>query len=121
MTAPVLDFASLQVRDLETSRAFYTEVLGFHIADERREGAVVFKDAGGAIFAIRTPLVDLSASPKLGWGAGLWFGVGDPDALHDRALAAGALVLHPPQDGPFGRMFVLADPDGYALTFHARG
>jgi predicted enzyme related to lactoylglutathione lyase len=61
--------------------------------------------------------MDLGAAP-LGAGVSLWFTSHDVAALHDHAEASGANVLQAPQDGPFGRMIVVADPDGYALTFH---
>ncbi len=112
----VLDFVSVQVRDLETSTRFYTEVLSFRVA-ETRPDAIVFENATGAIFAIRKPMVDLEAS-RPGWGVGLWFAVPDIGALHENATVHAARVLSPPMDGPFGRMFVVADPDGYALTIH---
>ena len=113
-----LDFASVQVRDLEASRQYYTEVLGFEVSPEGPPHAVVFKNDAGAIFAIRTPLTDLGSAPKLGLGASFWFAVPDADDLHDRVVEKGGTIAMPIQDGPFGRMFVVIDPDGYSLTFH---
>lgn len=116
MESRALDFVSIQVRDLEASTRFYTDILGFQV-NETRSDAIVFAQTSGAAFAIRKPMVDLEAS-RLGWGVGVWFAVPDADALHEKAVAHGARVLAPPANGPFGRMFVVADPDGYALTLH---
>jgi predicted enzyme related to lactoylglutathione lyase len=118
MDAMSLDFVSLQVKDLDASRRFYTEQLGFRAQPQHRPDAVVFEGAGGAIFAIRAPLVDLDAVDRRGWGAALWFAVPDVEALYARAAGAGIPILQPLQDSPFGRVFTLADPDDYGLTFH---
>lgn len=115
---PSIDFVSVQVRDLAASRRFYTEVLGFTPDGTERPEAVVFRTDTGALFAIRKPLMDLGAVPQLGAGVGLWFAVTDVDALHTRVVSGGGRVVRPPAEGPFGRMMVAADPDGYPLTFH---
>jgi predicted enzyme related to lactoylglutathione lyase len=112
-----LDFAALQVSDLERSRAFYVQVLGLEVDPQGPPHAIVFATRP-IPFAIREPNVDLSAVKRLGWGTALWFACDDVEALHDRVVAAGAPVLAAPSDGPFGRFFVVADPDGYALTIH---
>ncbi len=129
-TAPVLgpDFVALMVRDLDASRRFYTERLGLRPAPHAPPGAVVF-DTRPVPFAVRTPApgVDLAAAAAVGVRAGvgvaLWLGLaGTPaaaDALCDALAAAGVPVLARPQDGPFGRFFQVADPDGYAVTLHA--
>lgn len=109
---------SLQVRDLGVSRRFYADALAFEVAPSPNPGAVVFKDGAGAIFAVRKPLFDLESVPRLGAGVSVWFGVRDADAAFERAVNGGARVVSPPADGPFGRMFVVTDPDGYALTLH---
>lgn len=113
-----LDFVSVQVRDLQASRTFYTETLGFAPVSEERPDVVVFQTQAGAIFAVRTPQIDLDATPHLGWGVGLWFAHAQVEALHERVTRQGARIVRPPQDGPFGRMFTIANPDGYTLTFH---
>lgn len=113
-----LDFASVQVRDLQASKDFYTRVIGFEADQTPRPGAVVFRDAGGAVFAIREPLAHTDVRASFGVGVSLWFGVQDADTAHARMAASGATVVSPPQPGPFGRMFVVRDPDGYQLTFH---
>ncbi|MFC4454818.1 VOC family protein [Deinococcus sonorensis] len=113
-----LDFASVQVRDLQASRAFYTQVIGFEAHGQDRPGAVVFQDQDGAIFAIREPLATTDLGGAFGVGVSLWFAVQDVDATHARIVASGGTVLSPPQPGPFGRMFAVRDPDGYQLTFH---
>ena len=47
---------------------------------------------------------------------------GQRDVDHVRKLRLGPRTLGPivtpPFDGPFGRTFALADPDGYVITVH---
>ncbi len=120
-SATGLDFVSVQVRSLEAARQFYVDRVGFLPASESPQGALVFQTQAGATFAVRTPLVDLEAVPHLGWGVSLWFAHANVEALCARLTAYQVTVLRPLADGPFGRMFTCADPDGYAITFHQQG
>lgn len=110
------DFISLQVRDLATSRKFYTETLGLTV-DERFDtaDAVVF-DTNSIPFALRAANVDLAEAPQPGWGVTLWIDCDAVDELHARLQEAGATIVRPPFDSPFGRAFIIADPDGYRIT-----
>ena len=115
----VLDFVSLQARDLAKSKQFYHEILGFQLAEYQNPEAVVFEDAQGAIFAIRKPLTDLSKVDKLGVGASLWFGWSEAiETLHDHLQRENVKIVAQPFDTPFGKSIVITDPDGYLLTFH---
>lgn len=38
--------------------------------------------------------------------------------IHDALVADGHEIVSAPIDGPFGRTFTLADPDGYRITLH---
>ncbi|WP_424465136.1 VOC family protein [Pseudoclavibacter helvolus] len=112
-------FISLQVRDIEASARFYETYLGF----ARQPGpphAVVF-DTAPAAFAVRdaAPGVDLEAAP-LGRGVGVWMHAPNAQAVHDAMVADGIEITATPTDGPFGRTFTFADPDGYQITLHDR-
>ncbi|MBA3947071.1 MAG: VOC family protein [Herpetosiphonaceae bacterium] len=113
------DFVALQVRDLASSKQFYTEHLGLELAPHSPPNAVVFRTEP-VPFAIREPAVDLDASPRLGWGVALWFLADDADTLHASLQAAGVTIAQPLQNGPFGRQFAFMDPDGYTITVHGR-
>lgn len=112
------DFIALQVSDLGLSAAFYSEQLGLERAPQSPPGAVVFATTP-IPFAVREPAIDLRAVERLGWGVALWLKADDPQALHDRLVQVGVRIVTEPFDGPFGRTFVFADPDGYAVTIHA--
>lgn len=119
MTVSGPDFVSLQVRDVPASAAFYETYLGF----TRRPGppnAVVFDTTPP--FAVRPPLpgVDLDAGTPLGKGVGLWLHAPNAQEIHDALAADGVTITSVPTDGPFGRTFAFADPDGYQITLHDR-
>jgi lactoylglutathione lyase len=115
-----LDFISIQVRNIEASKYFYTNMLGFEVAHEPNPDAVVFKNETGASFAIRTPIGDLPPLPtRLGTGCSLWFGYAGKITEYAAELQEkDAPIVQPPFETPFGMSIVVADPDGYSLTFH---
>ena len=80
---------------------------------------MVFATASIA-FAVRAavPGVDLDAITQPGLGVAVWLHSTDAQALHDELAAAGVPITAAPIDGPFGRTFTFADPDGYLITVH---
>lgn len=114
------DFIALQVRDLAVAAQFYETKLGLRRTPASPPGAIVF-DTTPTSFAVREPLpgVDLAAiSPRPGAGVALWLLADDAQELHDQLAADGVPIVAEPFDGPFGRTFTFADPDGYAVTVH---
>jgi len=114
------DFITLQVRELETSRHFYADVLGFKISPETRPNAVAFA-AQPISFAIRKSPVDLDAVSQLGYGVVLWFRTDDATALHEHLKERGVPIVQGLSDSPFGKTFTFRDPDGYLITVHDGG
>lgn len=112
-------FLALQVRDLEASKAFYVDKIGLKPLPQNSPGAIVFSTQP-VPFAIRTPMVDLDATSKLGWGVSLWIAANDADAVHNKLVQAGVPIILAPGDGPFGRFFAFRDPDGYTITVHTQ-
>jgi catechol 2,3-dioxygenase-like lactoylglutathione lyase family enzyme len=115
------DFISLQVRDLDASQAFYENYLGLVRSKAGPPHAVVFETAPIA-FALRdiVPGVDLDAAPQPGIGAAIWLHATDTQSIHDALVADNKTIVSGPVDGPFGRTFTFADPDGYHVTIHDR-
>ena len=113
------DFISLQVRDLDASQAFYERYLGLVRSPAGPPHAVVF-DTAPIAFALRDPLpgTDLASDTRPGTGVALWLKASDVQAIHDDLVAAGRTIVSAPVDGPFGRTFTFADPDGYHVTLH---
>jgi predicted enzyme related to lactoylglutathione lyase len=120
MPATGPDFISLQVHDLERSAAFYEQYLGLVRSPAGPPHAVVF-DTKPAAFAVRAPLpgVDLDALEQPGQGISLWLHAPDTQQIHDALADDGVTIVTEPFDGPFGRTFAFADPDGYQVTLHA--
>jgi predicted enzyme related to lactoylglutathione lyase len=115
------DFISLQVRDLDASQAFYEQHLGLVRSPAGPPHAVVFTTTPIA-FALRglLPGTDLDRVAQPGVGVALWLHATDVQAIHDALVEAGVTVVAEPIDGPFGRTFTFADPDGYHVTLHDR-
>lgn len=113
------DFIALQVRDLERAAAFYDDVVGLTRAPFSPPHAVVFDTQ--PTFAVREPApgVDLD-SGQPGLGVALWLHDPEAAALHEKLVAAGAVIAQEPFEGPFGTTFVFQDPDGYLVTVHDR-
>ena len=111
------DFIGIQTENLDAARTFYTDVVGLKLAAHSPPGAVVF-DTSPIPFAVRTPVVDLKNTDRLGEGVAIWFGCDDADALHDQLVERGTPIVSAPKDGPFGRYFAFRDPFGYTITPH---
>jgi predicted enzyme related to lactoylglutathione lyase len=115
------DFISLQARDLSASQAFYEHYLGLVPSPAGPPHAVVFTTTPIA-FALRDVVAgtDLDAAPRPGIGAAIWLHATDVQSIHDALAADGHEIVSEPVDGPFGRTFTFADPDGYHVTLHDR-
>lgn len=115
------DFVSLQTRDLDVSQAFYEQYLGLVRSSVGPPHAVVFETKPIA-FALRerVPGTDLESVAQPGIGAAIWLHATGVQEIHDALVADGHLIVSEPIDGPFGRTFTFADPDGYQITLHDR-
>lgn len=112
-----LEFASLQVRDLEASKAFYQNKLGFEIAVSNPEACIFKYNKGEASFAIRKPIRNIDGK-ELGVGTSLWFAVdGAIEELQKDLTEKGVVILETINNTPFGKTLIVKDPDGYTLTF----
>jgi predicted enzyme related to lactoylglutathione lyase len=117
MTVTGVDFVALQVRDLEAAASFYEQRLGLKRAPAGPPHAVVF-DTAPIPFAVREPLPGVRLPERPGAGVALWLKADDAQRLHDELAGAGVPIMSAPVDGPFGRTFSFADPEGYVVTVH---
>ncbi|GAA4379344.1 hypothetical protein GCM10023166_32620 [Paeniglutamicibacter cryotolerans] len=115
------DFISLQTRDLDASQAFYEQYLGLVRSQAGPAHAVVL-DTTPIAFALRgiVPGTDLASVAQPGIDAAIWLHATDVQAIDDVLEADGHTIASAPIDGPFGRTFTFADPDGYHVTLHDR-
>jgi len=117
---PSPGFISIAVTDVERSAAFYQTYLGA-IRDTFEWGPQSAVFVGWPTFAlssVRRP-GQPGPSPET-TTIQVWWRASDAQALHDKAAGAGIPILQPPFDGPFGRTFAMADPDGYRITVYER-
>jgi predicted enzyme related to lactoylglutathione lyase len=115
------DFISLQVSDLDASQAFYEQYLGLVRSQAGPPHAVVFETTPIA-FALRDIMTgtDFASIAQPGIGAAIWLHATGVQTIHDALVADGHTIVAAPIDGPFGRTFAFADPDGYQITLHDR-
>jgi len=105
--------------DVDASRAFYTEVLGFEAVMEDPILGLCAPENRTAQVLIAPPGTD-DPRPQLG------IDLGDPaavDAAHAAAVARGLRVVYPLTDEPWGvRRFFVEDPGGTVVNVlaHAR-
>jgi uncharacterized glyoxalase superfamily protein PhnB len=99
----------LRVANMARSLQYYVDVLGFTNADwggddftcVSRDNASIYLCEGG------------QGQP----GTWVWVGVEDAEALHEEYKAAGANILHPPENYPWAYEMKVGDPDGHVLRF----
>lgn len=113
-------FISIAVSDVNRSAIFYENFLGA-IRDTFDFGPDAVAFVGWPAFALtsaRRPGLP-GPSPET-TSIQLWWRASNPQALYEKAVAAGIPILLEPFDGPFGRTFVMADPDGYRITIYEK-
>lgn len=114
--------ASLTVKDLEKSLAWYRDVVGFTV-DQKHERAgklvAVSLKAGAVRILINQDDGAKGLDRKKGDGFSLQFTTSQSiDDLAKRITGAGGTLDSQPADMPWGvRMFRLQDPDGFKLVF----
>ena len=108
----------LRVEDADGSAAFYTDVLGFEIAERlEEEGRLVWArlKSGEAELMLSEQPDDVQTSP--GEGAVLYLYPSDIAALHASLLEL-EVTVGPLRKTEYGMTeFELVDPDGYELWF----
>jgi len=98
----------------DIARAFYAGVFGYSTegVDMAPEDYTTFSLPAGEPLGGMGGMMGEDAPPH--WL--VYFGVRDADAAAAAAERSGGHVLSPPVDTPFGRMVLLADPDGAVFT-----
>lgn len=118
---------SIVVKDADAALDFYQRAFGFektfsmpgpdgrsmHAEMSYRNISIMFSPQGSFGCPARTPATSGTPSPM-----GLYVYCDDVDAVFNRAVAAGAQVVMPPQNMFWGdRMCCVTDPDGHRWSF----
>ena len=113
-------FISIAVSDAQKSAAFYERYLGA-VRDTFDFGPDAVAFVGWPTFAVSSVRRPGQAGPSPDTTTiQLWWRASDAQALHDMVAADGIPIVVEPFDGPFGRTFVMADPDGYRITIYEK-
>jgi uncharacterized glyoxalase superfamily protein PhnB len=116
-------YPSLRYHDARAGIDFLVEAFGFtekeaHADDEGTIHHAELTGFGGIVMLGTEPE---DGDPRWGTHAGqswLYLSTEDPDALHDRALAAGAQIVRELTDTDYGsRDFSARDPEGNIWSF----
>jgi predicted lactoylglutathione lyase len=98
----------LRVQDIDTSRRFYTDALGFSL-DWDVDTMISVSRNGKSIM--------LCEGDQGQPGTWLWVGVEDADVLFNEFSAKGATIRQPPKNFSWAYEFQVQDPDGHVLRF----
>ncbi|MGQ0432347.1 MAG: VOC family protein [Microthrixaceae bacterium] len=118
MTALLLGY-----QDLEGARAFFIDALGFveewGVRDDSGDLTRSHVRFGDTVLMLDKPGAHDVLSPRDVGGVThlIVISVGDVDAHHARAAGAGATILVPPSDRPWGRDYEIRDAEGYVFSF----
>jgi uncharacterized glyoxalase superfamily protein PhnB len=117
---------SLTVDDLEKSLKFYTDVLGFFLADRYTDKNGVVRGAmlkaGACGLGLSQDDFSKGRDRKKGQGMSLWLQTAqDIDAIAARITAEGGrLVQGPATEEWGGRSLTVDDPDGFRLRIYSQ-
>ena len=109
-------WCELLTKDVEASKEFYKELIGWTMEDVPMENSsyTILKANGQPVGGIMKmpPQVPAEAPPH--WGT--YVTVDDVDAVAQKAQQLGAKILVPPTDVPDARFCVFEDPQGAVLS-----
>ena len=121
---------NIDVPDIEAGIRFYTAAFGLTVGCRFDEGFVELLGWPAPVYLLEKGEGTPGAGADLRRYQRHWtpihpdIVVGDMAAAVDRAIAAGAIVEHPPRDQPYGMLAMLADPFGHGfclIEFNAEG
>lgn len=118
---PTFNFVLLHVTDETASAAFYSEMLGIPIIEEKPGFAMLPLGEGVMLGLWQHETVEPASSNQSG-ASEIGVGVADDAAvvaLHTAWRARGVTILQAPTPMPFGMTFVAQDGDGHRLRVTA--
>jgi catechol 2,3-dioxygenase-like lactoylglutathione lyase family enzyme len=104
--------AMLVCSDLARSRDFYHDVMGLKLVSDRAPHWVEFELSPGVTFGLHPRSALLAVRPG---SLQLGFTVENVDKFVADCASMNVPILQYPYDESFGRIAVIADPDGYPI------
>ncbi|MBZ4190441.1 VOC family protein [Niabella beijingensis] len=100
----------LSVKDMNASRAFYKDILGFEEAEWGSDDFTSMNRENAGIYLCR----GAQGSP----GTWVWIGFeGDIFNLYEQLKAKGVIIRQPPVNRVWAMELLVEDPDGHVLRF----
>ena len=112
-----LCWAESMSRSYEASKTFYADVFGYRLQEIGEGGfqySVATLDGDTPVGGIGAIPAAAPADVPSHWMT--YFAVADADAAADRVTALGGTVMQPPFDTPYGRMALVAGPQGETFS-----
>jgi len=100
----------LFVTDLQKAKTFYADLLGLPVAGESQM-MMEFFPGSGTTLGIALAMQD-EARALVGRHTGITLKTDEIDKLCERLKEGGATFIEPLEESPWGKMAVIADPDG---------
>lgn len=113
-------YPTLRYADADAAIAFLTDAFGLTLGEVSRgpDGTVAHAELGWGNGVIMLGTRSDPPGPFDGGPVTLYLAVEDPDAHHDRAVAAGAEIVMPLTDQPYGsREYAATDTEGNSWSF----
>jgi predicted enzyme related to lactoylglutathione lyase len=113
-------WCELMTRDVDGSKKFYKQVLGWEMEEMPMEGGAytIIKAGGQGVAGIMAMPPKVPKEVPSHWAA--YVTVDDADAVAKKAQDAGATIVVPPTDVPkVGRFCTFQDPQGAVLSVMA--
>jgi uncharacterized glyoxalase superfamily protein PhnB len=99
-------------------RTFGAEEVAVHKGDDGTVEHMELSFEGGIVIGGTKGVGELASKVELGGRTSIYLVVSDPDAHHERAVAAGAEVVIPLRDEEYGsRGYSALDPEGNVWSF----
>jgi uncharacterized glyoxalase superfamily protein PhnB len=115
---PIVSYEDAAVAIEWLKRAFGAEEVAVHKGDDGTVEHMELSFEGGIVMGGTKGAGELASKVELGSPTSIYLVVSDPDAHHERAVAAGAEVVIPLRDEEYGsRGYSALDPEGNVWSF----
>ncbi|HEX6585620.1 MAG TPA: VOC family protein [Solirubrobacterales bacterium] len=115
---PIVSYENADAAIDWLKRAFGAEEIAVHKGDDGQVEHMELSFEGGVVMGGSKRVGELAGKVEIGSPTSIYLVVSDPDAHHERAVAAGAEVVIPLRDEDYGsRGYSALDPEGNVWSF----